>query len=93
MYLTKTKELRIYDARDIKKCISNIENNNMLYSFVMDDPNFDTAHKIVFDNQERFVAIITKVQIAFRHLTSEKKRKEIPKYIIGENYEEILDVL
>lgn len=93
MYLTKTKELRIYDARDIKKCISNIENNNMLYSFVMDDPNFDTAHKIVFDNQERFVAIITKVQIAFRHLTSEKKRKEIPKYIIGENYEEILDVV
>jgi len=47
----------------------------------------------VFDNQERFVAIVTKVQIFFRHLTSEKKRKEIPKFIISENYEEILDVV
>ena len=48
----------------------------------------------MFDNQERFVAIVTKVQIAFRHLsTSDKKRKEIPKYVINENYEEILDVV
>ena len=36
---------------------------------------------------------MTKVQIFFRHLTSEKKRKDIPKYIISENYEEILDIV
>ena len=30
MFVTRTKELRIYDARDIKKCISDIENNVML---------------------------------------------------------------
>jgi hypothetical protein len=41
MFIDKTKELRIYDARDIKKCISNIENNNILYSFDLNDPTFD----------------------------------------------------
>ena len=49
MYIEKTKELRIYDARDIKKCISNIENNKMLWTFKIIDPQFDTAHRIVFD--------------------------------------------
>ena len=29
----------------------------------------------------------------FRHLEEENKRKEIPKYIIEESYEEILDVV
>ena len=93
MYIEDTKELRVYDAKDIKKCISNIEKNIILYSFKIDDGQFDTAHRIVFDLQERFVAIVTKVQIVFRHLTSENKRKEIPKFIIGENHEEILDVV
>ena len=51
------------------------------------------AQRIVFDIQERFVAVVTKVQIVFRHLEEENKRKEIPKYIIDENYEEILDVV
>jgi hypothetical protein len=41
MFIEKTKELRIYDARDIKKCITNIENNVILYSFLIDDPMFD----------------------------------------------------
>jgi hypothetical protein len=47
----------------------------------------------VFDYEERFVAIVTKVQIVFKHLKEENKRKEIPKFVIGENYEEILDVV
>ena len=93
MFIEEKKELRIYDAKDIKKCISNIEKGVILYSFKIDDRQFDTAHKIVFDLQERFVAIITKVQIVFRHLTAENKRKEISKFIIGENHEEILDVV
>jgi len=39
------------------------------------------------------VAIVTKVQIVFFHLREENKRREIAKYIIGENYDEILDVV
>jgi len=36
---------------------------------------------------------VTKVQIVFFHLTEENKRKSIQKYIIDEDYEEILDVV
>jgi len=50
IYNLKTSELRVFDARDIKKCISNIENNVVLYSFKIDDPLLDTPHRIVFDN-------------------------------------------
>jgi len=93
MYIEKTKELRIYDSRSIKHCMSNIKKNKWLYCFKIDDPEFDTAHRIVFDIQERFVAIVTKVQIVFKHLTDERKRKDITKFKIGENHDEILDVV
>ena len=38
LYIRKTKTIQIYDSKNIKQCILDIENGYYLYQFKIDDP-------------------------------------------------------
>ena len=61
IYNIKTKVITIYDSKDIKKCVSNIEKGLYKYQFKIIDDQFDAATRIVFDIKERFVGVVSKI--------------------------------
>lgn len=83
----------VYTSKDIKQCFRDIKDGAALYTFKINDENFDAAERIIFDLREKWVAVVSKAQIIFFNLKDENERKHVDKYVIDENYEYILDIL
>lgn len=73
-------------------CMNFIEKDIYLYKFKINEELFE-ATSIVFDQRDRYVAVISDTQIIFFSVYNENLIQDIGHYSIPENYEKILDTI
>lgn len=86
------KTVYVYDSSDIFKCFQDIEADEYIMSYrIKDDQGFEPAQRILFDLNDKYLAIQSLNQIMFIDMYTQELCKEKPMYVISENYDFILD--
>ena len=57
IYIENTKKLNVYESSDIHKCFDNIDKDIKVFEFSLEKKNFGKLNRIVFDKNDKYVAV------------------------------------
>ena len=94
IYIQGDNILSIFDSKDIDKCFDNIEKQDTIFQVQLENKNFGKATRLVFDQHDQYVAIVSSHSIIIYSLKEEELGKQVREYKIDdEKYGEILDLV